>query len=243
MEDGVWRTIAGRKVFIKDGQSLSDAMKNSGKFEKKEDVKAKIKKQFDEKNEKELYKNVVQGKVIEDEELMDVNEIIKRQGFDGKPIVIKDEKEFEKMVKNDTAGMYRGIRGETKEQVAKYKKMLREGEFITNSDNESVSGRGLYTAAYSPNDINGQNASRELAEKYAGFRSMFSKPGTEVEYKDTGQVERFTFTKDVKIYKPSESEKMLKDYQIAKKGYDAYYNRNGDYIIILNRTKMIILDK
>lgn len=31
-EDGVWRTISGRKVFIKDGQSLTDAMKDSGKF-------------------------------------------------------------------------------------------------------------------------------------------------------------------------------------------------------------------
>ena len=31
-KDGVWRTIGGRRVFIKDGQSLSDAMKESGKF-------------------------------------------------------------------------------------------------------------------------------------------------------------------------------------------------------------------
>lgn len=30
--DGVWRTIGGRRVFIKTGQSLSDAMKESGKF-------------------------------------------------------------------------------------------------------------------------------------------------------------------------------------------------------------------
>ena len=36
VEDGVWRTIKGRRVFIKTGQSLSDAMKESGKFEKKD---------------------------------------------------------------------------------------------------------------------------------------------------------------------------------------------------------------
>lgn len=30
--NGVWRTIGGRRVFIKNGQSLSDAMKASGKF-------------------------------------------------------------------------------------------------------------------------------------------------------------------------------------------------------------------
>ncbi len=33
-EKGVWRTICGRKVFIKDGQSLTEAMKASGKFSK-----------------------------------------------------------------------------------------------------------------------------------------------------------------------------------------------------------------
>jgi hypothetical protein len=32
--DGVWRTIGGRRVFIKKGQSLSDAMRESGKFKK-----------------------------------------------------------------------------------------------------------------------------------------------------------------------------------------------------------------
>ena len=37
-EDGVWRTIGGRRVFIRKGQSLSDAMKESGKFKKASDV-------------------------------------------------------------------------------------------------------------------------------------------------------------------------------------------------------------
>lgn len=33
---GVWRTICGRRVFIAEGQSLTEAMKASGKFENKE---------------------------------------------------------------------------------------------------------------------------------------------------------------------------------------------------------------
>lgn len=236
-EDGVWRTVGGRRIFIKDGEDLETAMKKSGKFGKK-DTKSN-----EENNKDDLYKNVVQGKDMLDDEEDDIKEIIKKQGFDGKPIVIKNEEEFERMVKDDTVGMYRGIRAGNKETIDKYKDMLRNGEFVMNADNESVSGKGLYTAAYSPNDKEGQRKSRELAEKYAGFRSMFAKPGTEVEYKETGQVERFTFTKDIKIYKPNENEKILKDYQIAKKGYDAYYSRDGEYVIILNRTKMIILDK
>lgn len=31
-EDGVWRTIRGRRIFIKKGENLDSAMKRSGKF-------------------------------------------------------------------------------------------------------------------------------------------------------------------------------------------------------------------
>jgi hypothetical protein len=31
-EEGVWRTVGGRRVFIKTGQALNDAMRDSGKF-------------------------------------------------------------------------------------------------------------------------------------------------------------------------------------------------------------------
>lgn len=37
---GVWRTVGGRRIFIKDGEDLATAMKNSGKFgNKKEEEK------------------------------------------------------------------------------------------------------------------------------------------------------------------------------------------------------------
>ena len=32
---GVWRTVGGRRIFIKDGQDLASAMKESGKFNHK----------------------------------------------------------------------------------------------------------------------------------------------------------------------------------------------------------------
>lgn len=34
MEQGVWRTIGGRRVFIKNGKDLATAMQESGKFKK-----------------------------------------------------------------------------------------------------------------------------------------------------------------------------------------------------------------
>ena len=36
---GVWRTIGGRRIFIRDGESLSSAMKKSGKFKAKKEEK------------------------------------------------------------------------------------------------------------------------------------------------------------------------------------------------------------
>ena len=36
---GVWRTVGGRRIFIKDGQDLASAMKESGKFEQKNQTK------------------------------------------------------------------------------------------------------------------------------------------------------------------------------------------------------------
>lgn len=46
---GVWRTIGGRRVFIKDGEDLATAMKKSGKFKSK-----KNKETIKESNKKEM---------------------------------------------------------------------------------------------------------------------------------------------------------------------------------------------
>ena len=49
MEDGVWRTVGGRRIFIKDGEDLASAMKKSGKF------KSNKKKQEEHYAGEELY--------------------------------------------------------------------------------------------------------------------------------------------------------------------------------------------
>lgn len=47
--NGVWRTVGGRRIFIKDGEDLETAMKKSGKFKKKkeEENKDKQKEKFE----------------------------------------------------------------------------------------------------------------------------------------------------------------------------------------------------
>ena len=48
---GVWRTVGGRRIFIKDGQDLASAMKESGKFNKNQ-IESKIEGIDNKKNEK-----------------------------------------------------------------------------------------------------------------------------------------------------------------------------------------------
>lgn len=55
-EGGVWRTISGRRVFIKDGQSLTDAMRESGKFS---ESKTRIYGKSDLLTAKELCKDII----------------------------------------------------------------------------------------------------------------------------------------------------------------------------------------
>lgn len=52
-EGGVWRTVGGRRIFIKDGQDLASAMKESGKFNTKTNIKDGINKTLKEMKDEE----------------------------------------------------------------------------------------------------------------------------------------------------------------------------------------------
>lgn len=70
---GVWRTVGGRRIFIKDGQDLASAMKESGKFNTKTRIKDGINKTLKEMKDEELQelknktKNDEVKKTVEDE--------------------------------------------------------------------------------------------------------------------------------------------------------------------------------
>ena len=57
MSDGVWRTIMGRRVFIEKGQSLSDAIKKSGKFGEQTKSGKYTYEFIDEQNPNSTYEN------------------------------------------------------------------------------------------------------------------------------------------------------------------------------------------
>lgn len=107
MKDGVWRTVGGRRIFIKTGQSLSEAMIESGKFEQEQKQK-EAQKILDKKNEldneiknvtkektKELYDSI--KKIKEDPKL---NNKEKRELIDKKYDEIRnlENKERQKLI-------------------------------------------------------------------------------------------------------------------------------------------------
>ena len=93
-DDGVWRTIGGRRVFIRNGQDLASAMKESGKFKPKYDKKmfANDENYMKESEEKEEDRRI--QKAIEDKEtnekISNTNKELKKEG----------KKEFDNRNKN-----------------------------------------------------------------------------------------------------------------------------------------------
>lgn len=88
--DGVWRTIGGRRVFIKKGQSLEEAMKESGKFGKKEGQEtgklSRVAKNQD------LYKRLEEENKNSEKTLADVKSYTDKQIEEGKnPLFNKKE--------------------------------------------------------------------------------------------------------------------------------------------------------
>lgn len=101
---GVWRTVGGRRIFIKEGQSLSDAMKKSGKF------KDGKKKMSDEELKKEIGNDVKKLHKYADEEGILPSELQDRLGIKDSDLGLKDEytEKFEK----EMQGMQRELKAE-----------------------------------------------------------------------------------------------------------------------------------
>lgn len=91
-EDGVWRTVGGRRIFIREGQSLSEAMKASGKFNSA-------------KKRNEKYETVKKDELLEKEKDLQEDEVEKSSVFDLSDDDLKEklakmsDEEFNKTVK------------------------------------------------------------------------------------------------------------------------------------------------
>ncbi len=78
---GVWRTVGGRRIFIKDGQDLASAMKESGKFSNKQIEDKKDKTPSILNNRKNLVEYVKQQIDIDLEKVATENQFAPRRGL------------------------------------------------------------------------------------------------------------------------------------------------------------------
>lgn len=101
-ENGVWRTISGRKVFIKDGQSLESAMAESGKFQNLNNSLDKGLNELDYEEVKSIYDKTndpsIRGKLMDKLQEKDPYRTGKDiYGIDMKPVEYKES--FEEAIK------------------------------------------------------------------------------------------------------------------------------------------------
>lgn len=225
MADGVWKTIKGRRVFIEEGQSLTEAMKKSGKFKMdKKDIKGKLKKQFEEKNiEKKEYKTMDEKiKYIQQDEQKIIDAIDnsnnseeagkrmcevlqERQGFNKKPQKL-NPKEFDKLQDKDYIKLYRGI-SDGKKTAEEYIDQFKNGK-NQYGDGLNAYGVGHYTST-----------NKEVAKDY----------GTTME---------IALPKNAKIATINMNEAIENDLQVlhinGMKEYtnnmEKYYNKYGDNV-------------
>ncbi|MGN0999682.1 MAG: hypothetical protein ACI4PO_09040 [Faecousia sp.] len=191
-----------------------------------------------------------------------IEQVIKAQGFDGKPTITKDTAAFAKACQESNFIAKRGIGASDQQTLNAYDQALKTGDFYVKCSGGSVHGYGMYAASV---PANGSKASRGIrhaestADGYAYGRAtkiytmtldksakignendLYQQMKSDTEFLKVCQNSgmRSSYTQDVGVY-------------AAYKGYDAfiaYGGRNNssgsvsDYTVILNRSKVIILD-
>lgn len=192
-----------------------------------------------------------------------LNQVAKQQGYDGKPTVVKDRKEFSKAVQESGVMAYRTIKAGTDVVTGKHKTGAEFADDLKNGDTFSHNGSGwraygsgIYIAA-TANPVQGKAPSRSATNSAKSDSKNYGN--------STSKTVGMTLTKDAKIgdynqlnsdfnrmrastrnskYGPDKADGFAA--YCASKGYDAVCAKNAgwgcDYIIVYNRTKLVIFD-
>lgn len=127
---GVWRTVGGRRIFIKDGEDLATAMKNSGKFGNKEEQKQEEPKGFENSKIRDKNGNLMKVYHGTTTDFKEFDEKFIRQRKDGtKGFYFATEQR-----KDSVAGYYAGEKGIIKEAYLNIQKPL----YIQTNDKETL---------------------------------------------------------------------------------------------------------
>ena len=208
--DGVWRTIGGRRVFIRNGQSLSDAMIESGKFKNLRSDYKKAK----EDDEYELYK-----KARENEDSIDP---MTENSTDWEQL---DKKYKERYEKENKSFEENKTSGQKTADLIKENNIKTFGDEIEEKERLDIA-KDIAKEVYG---LNENNASNERIEKEARKILEFS-DGEVLDKDDTpftnskGQLERST--KSLEEWRDS-LKKDTNKYASAKHIGFGDYNKDG----------------
>lgn len=140
--DGVWRTVGGRRIFIANGQSLSDAMAKSGKFKNSKAQKSKsklnqkqqsqvreiVKNMVDTLREREGYSDEEIREIVEDEGIMSNDALYEVEGAEED--IEKEAMSYFNAYLDDKSGNAQGTtRSDYESQLSKISSIKEDGTF------------------------------------------------------------------------------------------------------------------
>ena len=208
------------------------------------------------------------GRLFVKRDLKDINEVLKAQGFDGKPTVL-NKTEFLKAVKDDTFIAQRTYTAPSKDKLDEYINMLRSGDFYVDCRTGGrAHGKGMYAAA---DYTKGKDLRRVIdemthyqnlgaiqrGEHYTMTETLTIDPSARI-IDEANVVNEFIYRYTQELKAQGYSTREINDKIISNgwrdrdkgvlaslMGYDVIRAVpspfRADYMVILNRTKLILL--
>ena len=193
-----------------------------------------------------------------------IEQVIKAQGFDGKPTLTSDKAAFTQACQASNFIAKRGVGASNQRTLDAYDQALKTGDFYVKCSGGSVHGYGMYAASLKANGSNAKSGishAESTAQSYASWGHNASKIYTMTLDKSArigteSQLKR-QMASDSAFKQACNSSSMNTRYTYdvgvyaAYKGYDAYIagsrrtaadSSYSDYTVILNRSKVIIYD-
>jgi hypothetical protein len=210
------------------------------------------------------------GKLYVKRELKDINKVLKAQGFDGKPTVLSKE-DFLKAVDDDTFIGQRTYTAPSKETLDKYIAMLRSGDFYVDCRTGGrAHGKGMYAAADYTKGKDLRRVIDEMAhyqrlggilrrEEYTMTETLTVSPTAKI-IDEANIRDEFIYKFTQNLKQQGYTTRQINDKIITEgwlrrdvgvlaslMGYDVIRSvpspRRADYMVILNRTKLILLGR
>ena len=188
---------------------------------------------------------------------MTTEEVLAAQGFDGKPKVVTSMDEFSKAVQDNGNIACRGIGADDDMTVDAYVDQLKNGDFYVKCMGGNAMGRGMYMAtswngtndyddAFTEATIYGEEKPRHRV-----VNMTLDKSAKTIEWNDLWEMAKkegknlgSTGISGPTNWSPNNTARDDIGAYAAAKGYDAITRKNFDnYTVVLNRTKLVILDQ